>query len=368
MQTVTVNLDHRSYDIIIGDGLLYQAVDYIGGLLPNNRVFIITDSNVAKYHLETLEEALDSAKINHTTIILPPGEGTKSFASYEKLLNSLLSHRPERRDTLIALGGGVIGDIAGFAAATLLRGVNFIQIPTTLLAMVDSSVGGKTGINTAYGKNLVGSFYQPQLVLADTGLLNSLPGREILAGYAEVVKYGLIGNAGFFAFLEQGKPEEYDPEFAQNAIKTSCQMKAQIVSEDEREGGKRALLNLGHTFGHALEAETGYSDKLLHGEAVAIGMALAFRFSERMGICPAGDTERVIAHLTKVGLPVSPLDIKGIDFTAGKLVEHMLQDKKVQKGRLVFILVEGIGKAFIKKNVAQDDVLAFLRDVLSSYK
>ncbi len=360
---VGVGLGERAYDIHIGPGLLSRAGEMIGPLLPRPRSAIITDENVARLHLDELRASLSAAGIEADARILPPGEATKSFGQYQELMEWLLATGLERRDLLIAFGGGVIGDLAGFAAATARRGMGFIQIPTTLLAQVDSSVGGKTGINSRHGKNLVGAFHQPAMVLADTDVLGTLPQRELLAGYAEVVKYGLLGDAEFFGWLEEhgkgllagGAGERI------HAIGVSCRAKAEIVARDEREGGVRALLNLGHTFGHALEAALGYDGTLLHGEAVAIGMAQAFRFSEMMGLCPAGRAGRVEAHLAAVGLPVDMRAIHNRLPGADRLVEMMYQDKKASGGKLVFILARDIGEAFIARDVDPAAVRDFLR-------
>jgi 3-dehydroquinate synthase len=360
---LTVSLEERSYDILVGNGLLAQAGEILKPLLKLPRVFILTDETVAKHHLGTLETSLNNAGIKNDAIILPPGENTKRFEILERVMNTLLEAKPERSMTLIALGGGVVGDLTGFAASILLRGVPFIQIPTTLLAQVDSSVGGKTGINTPYGKNLVGTFYQPSLVLADMELLGTLPTRELLAGYAEVVKYGLINQPDFFTWLE-GKSaalKAKDRDTLSHMVLTSCKAKADIVASDERESGARALLNLGHTFGHALEKIAGYDGRLLHGEAVALGMAQAFRFSTRLGLCPEEDTARVEAHLKAVGLPVFLSDI-AIAWEPEALLDGMYQDKKVSGGKLVFILVKGIGKAYIAKDIIDHDVLGFLNE------
>ena len=361
---VTVALgDRRGYDIVIGQGMLRNAGTYIKPVLAMDRVIIVADEHILDAgHLSELQTALDEVFVTYETVVLPAGEQAKSFGQLEKLLEELLSYKPERNMTLIALGGGVIGDITGFAASILLRGVNFIQIPTTLLAMVDSSVGGKNGINTKHGKNLVGSFYQPKLVLADVEMLDTLPKREVLAGYAEVVKYGLIDSPEFFVTLEKKVKEPKDI-CQSDIIATCCQAKAAIVAEDEKEAGKRALLNLGHTFGHALEAEMGYDGRLLHGEAVAVGMVMAFQFSQRLGLCSPEGVARVKAHLQVAGLTVIPQDISN-DFKAERLLEHMRQDKKVEDGKLTFILVEGIGKAFIQKEVEESAVLEFLQDIL----
>jgi 3-dehydroquinate synthase len=355
-RTVRVELGERSYDIVVGKGLLATAGERIKQILPEPEIVIITDINVADAgFLKTLEGSVKAAEVKYESIILPPGEQTKSFEQLEKLLNQLLELKPNRNITLVALGGGVIGDLTGFAASSLLRGVNFIQIPTTLLAMVDSSVGGKTGINTSYGKNLVGAFYQPKMVLADISVLDSLPERQFLSGYAEVVKYSLINNPEFFAALESvGKDISIDE------IVTCCESKAAIVSADEKEAGQRALLNLGHTFAHALEAETGYGEKLMHGEAVSIGMVLAFKFSSVLGLCSNDDVKKVEAHLSNVGLPVAVSDIDGVDFPAEQLLKHIQHDKKNSAGKLVFILAKGIGKSFVDKDVDANQLLQFL--------
>ena len=355
------------YDIHIGPALLPRAGELIAPLLARPRTFIITDENVAALHLETLQRGLDTASIAHEALVLPAGEATKSWENLQGVVEAILAAELERGDHIIAFGGGVIGDLAGFAAAITRRGMPFIQIPTTLLAQVDSSVGGKTGINSpTHGKNLIGAFHQPAIVIADTGVLKTLPRRELLAGYAEVVKYGLLGDAGFFAWLEEHGEQvlALEPEAIAHAVATSCRAKAAIVSEDAREKGRRALLNLGHTFGHALEAALGYDGTLLHGEGVAIGMAQAFRFSERLGICPPGRAERVAAHLAAAGLPTDVRAIHNRLPAADDLLALMRQDKKAQAGRLVFILARDIGEAFIARDVAEQDVLAFLRDEL----
>lgn len=361
---ITLELGERSYDIVVGDSLLENAAGYIEKII-SRRVFIITDSNVAKIHLPILQDSLMTAGIETHAIILPAGEQTKSLVELEGLINKIFEHKPERKDTLIALGGGVIGDITGFAASILLRGVDFIQIPTTLLAQVDSSVGGKTGINNSFGKNLIGSFYQPKLVLADMDLLKTLPQREFLAGYAEVVKYGLINDERFFDWLDTNSTVilKKESNILRHAVLTSCRAKAEIVAEDEREGGARALLNLGHTFGHALEKEMGYTNKLLHGEAVAVGMVMAFAFSAQLGLCSPSDAERVKEHLQVMGLPVSPYDIRP-DWDVDKLIEYMEQDKKVSDGKMVFILARGIGKSFVAKDIEAKDVEVFLHHFL----
>jgi 3-dehydroquinate synthase len=364
--TITVPLGDRSYDIHIGEGLLPKAGDIVAPFLKRPLTAIVTDENVARAHLATLERALAAKGIRSTAIIMPPGEATKSYGHLAELCDRLLVAGIERRDRIIAFGGGVIGDLAGFAAAILRRGVDFIQIPTSLLAQVDSSVGGKTGINSPQGKNLIGAFHQPLAVIADISLLNSLPPRELAAGYAEVAKYGLLGDKPFFEWLEgaSGQIMRGNPEARIRAIRTSCEAKARIVAEDETETGVRALLNLGHTFGHALEAATGYSQRLLHGEAVAIGMVQAFRFSERQQLCAPGLADRVAKHLKGAGLPVHASQISGELPPPATLLEIMRQDKKAQGGKLTFILVRGIGEAFIARDVADHDVLGFLTEDL----
>ncbi|MBI2720070.1 MAG: 3-dehydroquinate synthase [Rhizobiales bacterium] len=366
-ETVPVELGRRSYDIIIGEGLLTEAGTRLKPLFKRPLTAIVTDANVARHHLAALQESLTAAGIRSMPIVLPAGEATKSFRHLEELCNGLLAAGIERRDRIIALGGGVIGDLAGFAAAILRRGVDFIQIPTTLLSQVDSSVGGKTGINAAHGKNLIGAFHQPVAVLADTSLLATLPRRELAAGYAEVAKYGLLGDAPFFEWLEGAADAimRGDAQARIHAIRKSCEAKSRIVAEDETETGARALLNLGHTFGHALEAATGYSQRLLHGEGVAIGMVQAFRFSERRGFCASGTVERVARHLASVGLPVRASQIPGELPSPERLVEIMRQDKKALAGRLTFILVRGVGEAFIARDVDETDVTAFLKEDLN---
>lgn len=365
-ETVPVQLGHRSYDIHIGEGLLARAGEYVAPLLKRPFAAIVTDANVAAAHLATLERALAAHGIRTTAIVMPPGEATKSYRHLGELCDRLLAAGVERRDRVIAFGGGVIGDLAGFAAAILRRGVDFIQIPTTLLAQVDSSVGGKTGINSPHGKNLVGAFHQPLAVIADIGLLNTLPARELAAGYAEVAKYGLLGDRALFEWLEDAAPAllRGDSQARIHAIRRSCAAKAAIVAEDETETGVRALLNLGHTFGHALEAATGYSGRLLHGEGVAIGMVQAFRLSERLGHCAPGTAERVARHLAAAGLPVHAAQISGALPPPKALLDIMRQDKKAQGGRLTFILARGIGEAFIARDVAEHDVLDFLTEDL----
>jgi len=358
---LSVGLGERAYDIVIGPGLFQEAGARIASLRPGARVGIVTDRNVAERHLATVEASLTAAGLTPTAVIVEPGEKSKSFATLEQVLDGLLAARIERRDLVLALGGGVVGDLAGFAAAALRRGVDFVQAPTSLLAQVDSSVGGKTGINSRHGKNLIGAFHQPILVLADTRALDTLPLREFRAGYAEVAKYGLIDNAPFFAWLERKWQEAFDGGPARiEAIATSCASKAAVVARDEKETGDRALLNLGHTFGHALEAGAGFSQRLLHGEAVAVGMAQAFRFSAAQGLCAPADATRVEAHLKAVGLPTRIRDIPGgLPDTEG-LMTLIAQDKKVSRGALTFILARGIGQSFIARDVDPAAVRAFL--------
>lgn len=366
--TVHVDLGARSYDILIGRGLIARAGELMLPVLKQKRVFIVTDSNVATHYLSALEKALSQNGITSAHIIVPAGESSKSFEHLSRILDAMLAAKCERKTMIVALGGGVIGDLAGFAASILLRGVDFVQIPTTLLSQVDSSVGGKTGINTVAGKNLVGSFHQPRLVLADTNVLSTLPRRELLAGYAEVAKYGLLGNESFFSWLEKNAPaaltlSRNDQAALTHCIATSCISKAKVVTEDEKEAGVRALLNLGHTFGHALEAEMGYGEGLLHGEAVSIGMVMAFDLSARMGLCQAGDAARAKRHLADVGLPVNPPKSgpKG-KITTAALIAHMAQDKKVSDGAVTFILARGIGQAFTTADVS----LATLQETLDA--
>ena len=359
---VNVALGERSYDITISDGLLAHAGQTIAALLTRPVTAIVTDENVARHHLKTLSDSLTEAGIRHTSIVLPAGEATKSYAHLARVCDDIIAAGMERNDRIIALGGGVIGDLAGFAAAIVRRGIGFIQMPTSLLAQVDSSVGGKTGINSSHGKNLVGAFHQPVAVLADIGVLNTLPARELAAGYAEVAKYGLLGDEGFFSWLEDNASRIFagDPQARIQAIRTSCETKAAIVARDEREAGDRALLNLGHTFGHALESATGYSDKLLHGEGVAIGMAQAFRFSEQLGICKPGAAARMEKHLTSVGLPTDVSGIRNHLSDARQLVDIMRQDKKAEAGRINFVMVKDVGNAYIDKTIEEDGLIRFL--------
>lgn len=366
-ETVHVALGDRSYDILIGPDRLASLGAEIHTRFGAVRTAIITDENVAALHLQTIEQALDSADLLHTRIILAPGEPTKRYDGMMAACDALLDAKLERGDLVIALGGGVIGDLAGFAAGIVRRGMRFVQVPTSLLAQVDSSVGGKTGINTRHGKNLIGLFHQPGLVVADTAILDTLPEREFRAGYAEVAKYGLINDAAFFDWLEDnwqgvfsGGPERV------HAIATSCRAKAAVVAADERESGQRALLNLGHTFGHALEGMVEYDpDRLVHGEGVAIGMVLAHDFSARLGLCRADDADRVRRHLEAVGLPTRLQAIPGQLPPAETLMDFIAQDKKVSRGALTFILTRGIGQSFVEKDVSPDLVKDFLDDKLN---
>ena len=366
MNQVRVELGARSYDVQIGAGLVASAGKALAPMLRRKRVAIVTDETVAALHLPALTEALKAEGISVSALALPPGEGTKSWAELQRVTEWLLEEKVERRDLVLALGGGVIGDLVGFAASVLRRGVRFVQIPTSLLAQVDSSVGGKTGINTAQGKNLVGAFHQPSLVLADIDVLSTLPDRDFLSGYGEVVKYGLLGDADFFDWLEREGPSirAGDPAARLRAVTRSVEMKAGIVSRDETEEGERALLNLGHTFCHALEKATGYSDRLLHGEGVAIGCALAFELSSRLGLCSQEEPSRVRAHLKAMGMKVDIRDIPGDLPGADALIALMGQDKKVVDGKLRFILARGIGQAFVADDVPGDTVRAVLVDAL----
>lgn len=366
---VDVALGDRGYRIHVGADVLETAGQLLAPVLRRRRVAVVTDENVAARHLAAFTAALDSSSITHDSITLPAGEHVKSFAHFEALLDRLVGLRIERGDAVVAFGGGVIGDLAGFAASVLRRGVDVIQVPTTLLAQVDSSVGGKTAINTRRGKNLVGTFHQPRLVLADTSVLKTLPRREMRAGYAEVVKYGLIDRPDFFAWLEANgaRVVSGDVEATRHAVVTSCRAKARIVSADEREAGSRALLNLGHTFAHALEAEAAYEGRLSHGEAVAIGMVKAFELSFRLGLCAAGEVARVRHHIADAGLPTAVASIPGFDTVRPEtLLEHMRQDKKVRGGRLTFVLARGIGRAFIASGVEEEAVIALLGEDLAA--
>nr|WP_319384482.1 3-dehydroquinate synthase [uncultured Roseibium sp.] len=366
--TVRVDLGERSYDILIGRGLIEEAGSEIASILPKARLAIIADEAVAGLHLAPFSDSLGAAGFDHSAHTVPSGESTKCFAQFERLCDEVLAGRFERGDAVVALGGGVTGDLTGFVASATRRGMAFVQVPTTLLAQVDSSVGGKTGINSRHGKNLIGAFYQPSLVLADTAVLDTLPLRDFRAGYAEVAKYGLLGDAGFFAWLEtnwkgvfEGGPER------EEAVARSCQAKADIVAADEFEAGKRALLNLGHTFGHALEAAVAYeTERLVHGEGVSIGMMLAHEFSARLGLIDEDTVLRVRAHLDDVGLPVRIQDIPGQLPGTETFMDIIAQDKKVSRGALTFILTRGIGEAFVEKGVESGVVADFLREKLEA--
>lgn len=369
---VNVGLGARAYDIVIGRGLIDTLGTRIAALRPGAKVAILTDETVANHHLFAAEASLKAAGVASSRVIVPPGEGSKSFSMLERVCDAAIAARIERGDLLVALGGGVVGDLAGFTAAVVRRGIDFVQVPTTLLAQVDSSVGGKTGINTGFGKNLVGAFHQPVLVIADTALLDTLPEREFRAGYAEVVKYGLLGDREFFDWLDANwrdvfkggpargnaaAPREY-------AVRKSVEAKAEIVRRDERETGDRMLLNLGHTFGHAFEAAAGFSDRLLHGEAIGLGMALAFEFSARRGLIPNAEADRAIGHLAAVGLPTHIGDVPGEKPGLDTLMDLIAQDKKVKRGALTFILVRGIGASFVARDVEAAEVRAFLQEKL----
>src|SRR3954468_3019722 len=343
--TVPVALGDRAYDIAIGRGLITELGKRIAALKPGARTVIVTDETVAKHHLQAAEAALAAANIQNATVVIPAGEASKSWGTFETVCEAIIAARIERNDLVIALGGGVVGDLAGFAAAVIRRGLDYVQVPTTLLAQVDSSVGGKTAINSRHGKNLLGMFHQPILVIADTALLDTLPKRDFRAGYAELAKFGLLGDAGFFAWLEANWQDVFaggssSGSFArEHAIAIACRGKAGIVARDERETGDRALLNLGHTFGHAFEAAAGFSDKLLHGEAVALGIVCAFEFSTRLGLLPTNDAGRVAQHLSAVGLPTHPRDVPALRTDADALMNLIAQDKKVKRGKLTFILL-----------------------------
>jgi len=363
-RTVRVDLGERSYDILIGPGLIATAANEIASRLKGRRMAVITDEHVAPLYLEPLMASLKAKEIEAVSLVLPAGEKTKSFEHLIPVCEAILGARIERNDAVIALGGGVIGDLTGFAAGIARRGSRFIQIPTSLLAQVDSSVGGKTGINSPHGKNLIGVFHQPDLVLADTDVLDTLSPREFRAGYAEVAKYGLIDKPDFFAWLEKNWRAVFAGGDARiEAIAISCQAKADVVAADERENGLRALLNLGHTFGHALEAATQYDGRrLVHGEGVAIGMVLAHEFSARMNLASPDDATRVEAHLKAVGLPTRMNDIPGVLPPAEKLMDAIAQDKKVKGGKLTFILTRGIGQSFVADDVPASEVLRFLEE------
>ncbi len=364
---VPVSLGPRSYDIVVGEGLLADAAAILGPKLPRRATAVVTDETVARLHLPALRAGLEHGGIACTEIVVPAGEGAKDFARLERVVDQLLDGRIERSDCILALGGGVVGDLAGFAASILRRGVGVIQVPTTLLAQVDSSIGGKTGINTRQGKNLVGTFHQPRLVLSDVETLATLPQRELIAGYAEVAKYGLILDAEFFAWLEShGRGVvEGDAAARHHAIVESCRAKARVVEADEYESGQRVLLNLGHTFAHAFEAEAGYEGEVLHGEAVAVGIVMAFELSARLGLCPAEDAARVQHHFAAVGLPTTLRSLKR-GWDTSRIVERMLQDKKNVQGAVSFVLVRSIGDAFVSHDVTLGDVEALLRHDLAA--
>ena len=361
-RSIAVGLGERSYAVEIGHGLIAEAGARLAPHLPRRRAAIVTDTVVAPLHAPALEASLAAAGIATSTIVLPAGEETKSWTGLDDLTDRMLQLNLDRGDVIIALGGGVIGDLAGFAAAIYKRGIDFIQIPTTLLAQVDSSVGGKTAIDTPRGKNLIGAFHQPRAVLADLSTIDTLPRRERLCGYAEVIKYGLLGDRGFFDWLEANGARVVDGEGPAllHAVARSVEMKAEIVAEDEKEAGRRALLNLGHTFGHALEAETGFGDQLKHGEGVAIGMAMAFRFSAMLELCPGQEAVRAERAIAAVGLPTTPHALPGWPFATDRLIRHMAQDKKAEGGRLTFILARGIGDAFVAKDVQVERLREFL--------
>jgi len=364
--TVDVALGDRAYDIVIGRDVLQSLGKRVAALRPGARTAVVTDRNVARYWLEKTEASLAEAGIATSHIIVEEGEGSKTYAGIEQVSEALIAAKIERNDLVIALGGGVVGDLAGFAAAILRRGVDFVQVPTSLLAQVDSSVGGKTGINSPQGKNLIGAFHQPVLVIADTAVLDTLPPRQFRAGYAEVAKYGVLGDEAFFTWLEANHGDIFAGGAArEHAIATSCRAKAAIVARDERENGERALLNLGHTFGHALEAATGFSDRLFHGEGVSVGMVLAAELSAQLGMIAEQDAARVKRHLAEVGLPTHLRDIAGFAqeglADADALMALMAQDKKVRRGRLTFILLKAVGRAVIAPDVEPSVVRDFLK-------
>jgi len=364
--TVPVALGKRAYDIVIGRGVLASLGAAIGKLRPGARTVIVCDENVASHHLAAAEAALGEAGVGASRILVAPGEGSKKMATFERVCEEIIAARIERGDLAVALGGGVIGDLAGFAASCVRRGIDFVQVPTSLLAQVDSSVGGKTGINSRHGKNLIGAFHQPILVIADTALLDTLPPREFRAGYAEVAKYGLLGDAAFFAWLEANWQDVFAGGPArEHAIAGCCRAKAGIVARDERETGERALLNLGHTFGHALEAAFGFSQRLLHGEAVALGMVMAFNFSARKGLCSGADAARAKTHLAAAGLPTHVKEVANDIPNVDVLMDLIAQDKKVKRGALTFILVRGIGQAFVENKVDPAEVRAFLTGAIA---
>ena len=365
-ETIRVDLGPRAYDVVVGSGLIEKLPAHLSALGARAVTAVVCDETVAGLHLPAVTAALDGAGITHTGIVVADGEASKSFQGLESVVDRLLEARIERGDVIVAVGGGVVGDLAGFAASILRRGAGVAHVPTTLLAQVDSAIGGKTAINTRHGKNLVGAFHQPRLVLADTGVLNTLPPRALRAGYAEIVKYGLIGDAAFFAWLEDNGAAVLagDAAARQHAIVASCRAKARIVEADERESGERALLNLGHTFGHALETLAGSGGGLAHGEAVAIGMVMAFDLSVRLGLCPAGDATRVQQHLAAAGLPTA-IGALGAGRDAGALIEIMAQDKKNIGGQLTFVLARRVGQVFVSRDVSVADVRAVLERQLA---
>ncbi len=367
IERINVALGERSYEILVGEGMLGQAGRLIKPWLKEPRAFVVTDERVAELHLLSLVHSLESEGIAARPVVMPPGEGSKDFAHLQRLAETLLDEHIERGSLLLALGGGVIGDLAGFAASILLRGIGFVQLPTTLLAQVDSAIGGKTGINTRLGKNLIGSFHQPRLVVSDIDVLSTLRRRDLLAGYAEVVKYGLISDPAFFAWLDGHASAIRDGDRAarRRAVATSCAAKAAIVARDERESGERALLNLGHTFGHALEAECGYGDEILHGEAVAVGMCLAFDLSVQLGLCPMEDADRVRRHLAVVGLPTGFESFPERIWDPDRLIQHMRRDKKVASGKAAFVLTRGIGQAFVHREVEIEEVRKLLAEAIA---
>ncbi len=367
VETEHVDLDDRGYDLVVGEGLMAETGSRLASLIAVPRVVVISDQTVAPIHLPTVQESLDATGIEHASFLVPAGEESKDFAVLQDLVRRLLDNRVDRATTVVALGGGMVGDLAGFAASIVLRGLDLVQVPTTLLSQVDSSVGGKTGINTGHGKNLVGTFHQPRLVLADIDALDSLPGREFLAGYAEVAKYGLLGDADFFAWLETNGNAlcAGDKTLRRHAVYTSCATKAAIVAEDEREMGRRALLNLGHTFAHAIEVERGFGTALLHGEAVGLGLCLAFDLSVRMGLCAEESAHRVRRHLDAIGLPTDLATVADPEWTAERLVDHMRLDKKVRGGVPAFVLARDIGDAFVSRDVDLADVEAVLEAALA---
>ncbi len=363
-----LDLGRRGYDLVIGQGLLSRAGALMKPLLRGPRAVIVTDENVGPLYLSRLADGLEAEGIRTSAITVPAGEQSKTFARLEDVMEQLFDERIDRKTALVALGGGIVGDLAGFAAATALRGIDFIQVPTSLLAQVDSSVGGKTAINSRHAKNMIGAFHQPRLVLADIDTLATLPHREVIAGYAEIVKHGLISDPAFFDWCERNGAAAVsgDPAVRREAVRRSCAIKAEVVAEDETEQGRRALLNFGHTFGHALESETGFSSSLLHGEAVAIGMIMAFELSHRLGLCPGQDAERVKAHFVQAGLPVGPGYVKGMRWDAEALLAHMAGDKKATDGKLTFILTRGIGQAFIAADVTPEDVLGVVSEAVAA--